>query len=97
VFDVTEYDCNVLEELTKERCMSVKIYVKDYCPFCIQVESYLKRNEIAFEKVEVSDSPKEYQELKQRTGHQTVPQVFIDNEFIGGAQEFMSFVRSNDL
>jgi glutaredoxin 3 len=77
--------------------MKVKIFVKDYCPFCNQVESYLLDNEIDFDKVEVSDKAEVYQALKKQTGHQTVPQIFIDDEFIGGAQEFKSFIRANKL
>ena len=77
--------------------MKVRIYVKDYCPFCSHIETFLKGRNIDFDKVEVTDKPKVYEDLKEETGHQTVPQVFVNDEFIGGAQEFMLYAKTNGL
>lgn len=77
--------------------MSVKVYVKDYCPYCQKVTSYLERNKIQHEKIELSDKPDIYSELKKKTGHKTVPQIFINDEFIGGSDDFDKYVVHNQL
>ena len=77
--------------------MKVKLYVKDYCPYCQSVMSYLAKNQISFEKIELSDKPDIYEALKKETGHYTVPQVFINDKFIGGADDFNKFVIHNQL
>jgi glutaredoxin 3 len=75
----------------------VKVYVKDYCPYCQRVMKYLENNKISFEKVELSDKPDVYSALKKETGLHTVPQVFIGGKFIGGSDDFNKYVAHNQL
>ena len=70
--------------------MNIKVYTKTYCPYCQKVLRYLKKKNINFEEVEVSNQPDVYANLKKETGHQTVPQVFVNNKFIGGADDFFA-------
>ncbi|MCJ8278186.1 MAG: glutaredoxin [Bdellovibrionales bacterium] len=77
--------------------MDIKLYVKDYCPYCKAVMNYLDGKNIAYTKVEVSDKPEIYAKLKQETGHQTVPQVFIDGKFIGGSDDFKVYAKENNI
>jgi glutaredoxin 3 len=83
---------------TKEKIMNkVKVYVKDYCPYCQRVMNYLDSNKVSFEKIELSDKPDVYEALKKETGHHTVPQVFIDGKFIGGSDDFNKYVALNQI
>lgn len=71
---------------------NVIIYTKDYCPYCVRVKNYLTSKKIDFTQVRVDDDPKTYEELKAKTNHFTVPQVFVSGVFIGGASEFFSWI-----
>lgn len=73
---------------------NVVIYTKDYCPYCVKVKNYLTSNNIEFKQIRVDENPRIYEELKAKTEHLTVPQIFIDGEFIGGAMEFFSWLNS---
>jgi glutaredoxin 3 len=74
----------------------VTVYTTDYCPFCEAAKGFLKRKNIPFEEIDVTDGEKKA-ELKAKTGWRTVPQIFIDGELIGGFQELMAWDASGDL
>ncbi len=65
----------------------VVIYSKNYCPFCVRAKNLLNQKGVAFEEIFIDDKPEEYAELKARTGWMTVPQIFINDTFIGGFTE----------
>ena len=52
---------------------------------------------IAFEEINVLMVPGARQEMEQRSGRRTVPQIFIDGEHIGGNEELRTLDISGDL
>ncbi len=68
----------------------VKVYSKQYCPFCIRVLNYLEEKNIDYELVEVSHDEETYRAIKKETGHNTVPIIFVDGKFVGGSDDFFS-------
>ena len=73
--------------------MKVDIYSKPYCPFCIQAKNAFLKNNIEFKEYIVGqdaskeDIQKRVSELGSSAQVRTVPQIFIDNEYIGGYSE----------
>ncbi len=45
----------------------------------------------------VDTNPELYVELKERTGHMTVPQIFIGDEFVGGYTELSKLEEAGEL
>ena len=62
----------------------VLIYTKSYCPYCDRAKALLKRKGASYEEISVEGDEKLYTELKKRTGLMTVPQIFINDELVGG-------------
>jgi glutaredoxin 3 len=62
----------------------VKIYRTDFCPYCDRAERLFDQLGVDFEEIDVTDDPETREELADRTGKKTVPQIFIDGESIGG-------------
>jgi glutaredoxin 3 len=62
----------------------VLIYTKSYCPYCDRAKALLTRKGASYEEISVEGDEKLYTELKQKTGLMTVPQIFINDELIGG-------------
>ena len=62
----------------------VKIYSTPTCVYCRTLKEYLKRNEIAFQEVDVSKDEKELQDMIKKSGQMGVPVVDIDGEVIVG-------------
>lgn len=64
--------------------MKVIIYSKKYCPYCVRAKEFFKQKGIAFKEVDLTDDFESLEQLKNKTNHLTVPQIFIDDVFIGG-------------
>ena len=64
------------------------VWSKDSCPFCVQAKALLKQKNIEFEERNISqgDWTKE-QLLEAIPTAKTLPQIFLDDNYIGGFTE----------
>ena len=69
----------------------VTIYTKDYCPYCKAAKQMLTAREIEFVEHDVQFNETKLQEMIQRSGRLTVPQVFFDGEHIGGHSDLVKY------
>ena len=60
----------------------VKIYTKSSCPACVMAKEVFNKKQIQFEEFCMDGKVEELNELKAKTGLQTVPQIFINGELI---------------
>jgi glutaredoxin len=75
----------------------IEIYTKGYCSYCDRAREFFEGKGLTYREVDVSETPEAYAELKARTQHMTVPQIFVDGEFIGGYTDMMEKVRAGVL
>lgn len=75
----------------------VEIYTKDYCPFCERAKRLLSRKGVEFEEFDVTHDIAGQQEMIERSGRRTVPQIFIDGVHIGGSDDLVDSDRSGAL
>lgn len=77
----------------------MKIYTTPTYPYCIQAKMLLKNKDQAFKKVNMYDvTAEERQALAQKTNnYRTVPQIFIDDNFIGGYDQLAGLERQGKL
>lgn len=75
----------------------VKIYTWSSCPFCIRAKSFLDSKNVEYEEVVLDGKDDELQQLRERTGQRTVPQIFVGDEMIGGFTEMMELDHSGEL
>jgi glutaredoxin 3 len=74
---------------------NIKIYTKDYCPFCIKAKMLFKKLGVDFEEINVNDEIMNV--LIEKTGMMTVPQIFIDDKLIGGCDDLYELEREGTL
>ena len=76
----------------------VEIYTWQYCPFCIRAKSLLKKKNINFTEYKI-DGDEDVRALmaKRANGRRTLPQIFIDNEGIGGCDDLYTLENENKL
>jgi glutaredoxin 3 len=75
----------------------VVIYTTQVCPYCVRAKQLLKQKGVAYEEVDVSFDHQKRMELTARTRMRTVPQIFINEEFIGGCDELYALERAGQL
>lgn len=77
---------------------NVIVYSTTVCPYCVRAKQLLQRKNIGFQEVDLSrEAPEVRQELMARTKHRTVPQIFINDQFIGGFDELYALDRQGKL
>ena len=80
--------------------MSAKVlkYASAVCPYCVRAEQLLNRKGITdIEKVRVDLDPARRDEMMQKTGRRTVPQIFIGDRHVGGCDELYALDRAGGL
>ena len=76
----------------------IKIYSTKSCPYCVRAKQLLERKGIAFTEVNLSvEAPEVRLELMEKTNHRTVPQIFINDDFIGGFDQLYALEREGKL
>ncbi|MFT4020295.1 MAG: glutaredoxin 3 [Acinetobacter sp.] len=76
----------------------VIIYSTTVCPYCIRAKQLLQRKGVEYKEINLSnESPEVRVELMQRTNHRTVPQIFINDQFIGGFDQLYALEREGEL
>ena len=66
----------------------IEIYSSMWCPFCHRAKQLLQSKGAGFEEFDVDVNPALRNEMTQRSGgRQTVPQIFINGEHIGGYED----------
>lgn len=63
------------------------IWSRDNCPFCVQAKALLTQKGIEFEERNISADYTKDQLLEAVPGAQTIPQIFLDGEYVGGFKE----------
>ena len=76
---------------------TVTIYTTTYCPHCTRAKDLLTRKSIAFKEIDVTDNAALRDQLEAKTGWQTVPMIFIEDEFIGGADDLDALEQAGTL
>jgi glutaredoxin 3 len=75
----------------------VEIYTKSYCPYCKRAKELLHIKNASFTEYDVTSDPVKEQEMRARSGRHTVPQIFIDNEAIGGCSDLFDLDETGEL
>lgn len=75
----------------------IEFYTNDYCPYCFRAKALLDHLELGYSHYEVSASLEKEIEMNHRSGRFTVPQIFIDNQPIGGSDELFELVETGEF
>lgn len=76
----------------------IEIYTKFLCPFCTRAKKLLDSKGVSFEEIDISTGgPRRAEMLERSGGRQTVPQIFIDGEHVGGCDDLVALDRAGRL
>ena len=76
----------------------VVIYTTQYCSYCVQAKRLLQRKGVAFEEIDVSNQPDLRRRMVEKAGgRMTVPQIFVDDAWIGDCDGIYALDRAGKL
>ncbi len=74
------------------------MYSGPMCAFCEAAKRLLLRNNLEFKEIDISSQEGLRDEMIQKAnGKRTIPQIFFNNEHIGGYQELRALEKKGDL
>ena len=62
----------------------IKIYTKDYCPYCQSAKNLLEEVGARYEEIDLTNTAERMEALAKKSGLWTVPQIFADEKCLGG-------------
>lgn len=75
----------------------VIVYATRFCPYCMMARRLLNKKGIEFTEISVSGDTALWDDMEQKSGRNTVPQIFINGESVGGYDDIAALDREGDL
>lgn len=76
----------------------VEIYTTQTCPYCHAAKRLLAKKGVSFTETDVGqDIQKRLAMTKRANGGQTVPQIFIGGQHVGGSDDLHALDRAGKL
>lgn len=77
--------------------MKIDVYTKDNCPFCEMAKMLLTHKGVQFDEINYGSDINKISALVQKSGMKTMPQIFIEDELIGGYDDLRLLDESGKL
>ena len=76
----------------------ITIYTGPYCNYCDAAKRLLDRNNAVYKEIDISKVEGAMDEMiKKANGKRTIPQIFFDDQHIGGYDEARALEKQNKL
>jgi len=76
---------------------AIVMYSKQTCPFCLMAKRLLTDKGQVWDEIDIEAEPERRDEMIERTGRWTVPQIFIGERHVGGFDELSALERAGEL
>ena len=77
--------------------LKIEIYTRPGCGYCTHAKRLLSNKGLTFNEYDVYKNPDYVAELHQRTTGRTYPQIFIENQSVGGFTELLTIEQEGLL
>lgn len=75
----------------------VTIYTRQTCFYCVSAKRLLDKLGIQYQEIQVDRHPEKLQEMRERSGRRTVPQIWIGKTHVGGCDDLYELEESGSL
>ena len=76
----------------------ITMYSGTPCSRCDEAKALLKSKNIEFKEINVWEKKENAKEMLQRTnGARTIPQIFIEDHYIGSKEQLIECIKSGEL
>lgn len=77
--------------------MEILIYSTNHCPYCVQAKRLLDQKGAKYKEIRVDLDEAKKAEMIARSGRRTVPQIFINQQHIGGCDDLVALDNAGKL
>jgi glutaredoxin 3 len=74
----------------------VTVYTRSFCPYCTRAIALLQRKGVEVKEIDAG-CPVKRQEMIQRSGRWTFPQIFVGDRHVGGCDDLHALEQSGGL
>jgi glutaredoxin 3 len=75
----------------------IEMYTTPFCGYCARAKSLLEKKGATYEEMDVMMDEKKRTEMRERAKRSTVPQIFINGQYIGGSDELAALEQAGKL
>ncbi len=76
----------------------VTMYTTQVCPFCVRAKALLKQRGVEqIEEIRIDLDPVQRQQMMDKTGRRTVPQIYIGDTHVGGCDDLIALDQRGGL
>lgn len=75
----------------------VTVYTRAFCPYCTRAIALLQRKGVEVKEIDATGCPLTRQEMIQRSGRWTFPQIFVGEKHVGGCDDLHALEQSGGL
>ena len=76
----------------------VELYTNRGCGACVNAKRLLDSKNVSYQEIKLGSSRRVDMEFRIRTnGSKTIPQIFINDEWIGGFEELLKYDQADEL
>lgn len=76
---------------------NIEVYSSHNCPWCDRTKALLESKGLDYNELIISKDHVNALEMIERSGRRTLPQIFIDDEPIGGFDELLALNQAGKL
>ena len=75
----------------------IELYCSGFCSYCVMAERLLENKGAEYKVLRIDNDSKLYEEMLTRSQRRSVPQIFINDQHIGGYDDLAQLVREGGL
>ena len=77
--------------------LKIEIYTLTWCPYCRKAKSFFESKGLSYQEYDIDNEDKKQEMQKRSGGQKTVPQIFINDKYIGGYDDLIAMESAGDL
>lgn len=75
----------------------INIYSTLFCPYCTRAKMLLEQKGMEYNEIRVDVETERRKEMMELSGRTSVPQIFIDDDHIGGCDDLYHLEAQGEL
>jgi len=76
---------------------NVTIYSRSWCSFCQHAKQLLDSQDVSYQEIDIEEQPEQREQMITLSGRTSVPQIFINQQSVGGCDDLYALHASGEL